>query len=178
MATANDSLEEPAVAESEGLGTLWHQDRWGLRIVALYLVLSLIGILAVSRPVVTAVSDAELAASVGIPLYIFGFALLGALTYVFTTVLSNYDSNRTKVFEAGLRIPAALLLSAGVYLLASLLFPDVASSTAEGADQVAIGKETVAAGLAFLVGLYVKLTMRALGTVADSLYNGIGRGPS
>lgn len=92
---------------------------------------------------------------------------------MFTSVLDDYDSDRKKVFEAGLRIPAALLLSAGVYLLASLMVPDVAAS-ADGTQQTQLGRQTLAAGLAFLVGLYVKLTLRALGAVADSLYNGLG----
>jgi hypothetical protein len=173
MATVDDSTER-GPGEQETETEFWHRDVWGMRIVVLYMVLTLVGALAVSRPVVTAVAGAELAASIGIPLYIFGFALLGALTYVFTSVLSNYNTNRTRVFEAGLRIPAALLLAAGVYVLASLLVPDVASATDGTAGRAAIGKETLAAGLAFLVGLYVKLTLRALGAVAESLYDGLG----
>lgn len=43
------------------------------------------------------------------------------------SVLGSYDSNQTEVFQGGLRIPAALLLSVEVHLLTSLLFPDVAS---------------------------------------------------
>jgi hypothetical protein len=170
-----DTPPDDVPAETEQSRTLWHQDRWGVGVVALYLVLSVVGILAVSRPVVEAVASDDLGAAVGIPPYIFGFALLGALTYVFTSVLDNYDSNRQSVFEAGLRIPAALLLSAGVYLLASFLFPDVSASSADAAAQVSVGEETLAAGLAFLVGLYVKLALRALGAVADNLYSGIGR---
>lgn len=173
MATADESVESP-VGEQDASKQFWHQDDWGFRMVVFYMLLSLVGVASVSRPVVSLVAGEELAASVGIPLYIFGFALLGALTYVFTSVLSNYNSDLKKVFEAGLRIPAALLLAAGVYLLASLVFPG-ASAVDGGGSGAALGKETLAAGLAFLVGLYVKLTLKALGGVAESLYNGIGR---
>ena len=173
MATADESVES-SVGGQEKSGQFWHQDDWGFRIVVFYTLLSLVGIASVSRPVVTLVAGETLANSIGIPPYIFGFALLGALTYVFTSVLNNYNSDLKKVFEAGLRIPAALLLAAGVYLLASLVFPG-ASTVDAGSSGAAIGKETLAAGLAFLVGLYVKLTLKALGGVAESFYNGIGR---
>jgi hypothetical protein len=172
MSTADESAEG-RVGATETSGQFWHQNDWGFRMVVFYTLLSLVGIASVSQPVVTLVAGEELASAIGIPVYIFGFALLGALTYVFTSVLSNYNSDLKKVFEAGLRIPAALLLAAGVYLLTSLVFPG-ASAVGSGSG-AAIGKETLAAGLAFLVGLYVKLTLKALGGVADSLYRGIGR---
>jgi hypothetical protein len=169
MATADET--DDSLSGDLATGVFWYDDVWGFRAVVVYLLLSVVGIAAVSRPGMSLWAEGDLAGSVGIPVYVFGFALLGALTYVFTSVLSNYDSHREKVFEAGLRIPAALLLAAGVYLLASLVAPSASS----GADGAAIGGESLAAGLAFIVGLYVKLTLEALGGVADALYNGIGR---
>lgn len=64
-------------------------------------------------------------------------------------------------------IPAALLLAAGVYLPAGFILPG------NGTDGIA--SASLAAGMTFIVGLYVKLALRALRPIADLLYGGIKR---
>ncbi len=103
--------------------------------------------------------------AVAVPWYVYLYATLGALGYIFTKLmqqLSEYDSwsDIGDLIEMGLRIPAAWLLAAGVFLLARFI----------------IGENTAAnprllAGLAFLVGLYVNVAYKSLGGLADRLLN-------
>ena len=98
-----------------------------------------------------------------IPLYIYLFGFLGAMVYVFTALAHNFG-DEAYVYKLLSRAVAALLLAAGVYLLA-FAFP-VASG--EMTTQVPT-YDRVVAGLAFVAGLYVSMTLKALGSIAERL---------
>ncbi|WP_299263596.1 hypothetical protein [Halorientalis sp.] len=102
--------------------------------------------------------------AVVVPPYVYLYASLGALGYVFTKLMTNveaYDeySEIEELAEMALRMPAAWVLAAGVYLL----FAAGAAFTNGGSGQ------QYAAGLAFLVGLYVNVAVKSLGSLADRL---------
>lgn len=103
-----------------------------------------------------------------VPPYVYLYASLGALGYVFTRLMTNvegYDEYDEIEELAGMRsaISAAWVLAAGIYLL-------FAAGTAF--DGGGSGQQ-YAAGLSFLVGLYVNVAVKSLGSLADRL---LGRG--
>ncbi len=105
------------------------------------------------------------ASKVAVPWYVYLYATLGALGYIFTKLmqqLSEYDSwsDIGDLVEMGLRIPAAWLLAAGVFLLVRFI---VGENSADN--------PRLLAGLAFLVGLYVNVAYKSLGSLADRLLN-------
>ena len=137
----------------------WFQNRRGRGLVLLYLVFTLVGVglsvgwgdgLSLSIP-----------SEVTVPTFVYLYGFLGALAYAFTSLLTEFDKPAEDLLQVGLRIPAALLLATGVYLLAAFFVSDPSTR--------------VVAGLSFLVGLYVKLTLEALGSLARRLY-GMGSG--
>ena len=142
-------------------GPPWYRNRSGVALVVCYLLFTLIGVghsvgwqagIGVSLP-----DDAT------VPSYVYLYGFLGALAYAFTSLLTEFDKSARDLLQVGLRIPAALLLATGLYLLAAFFVADPSTR--------------VVAGLSFLVGLYVKLTLEALGGLARRLY-GLGRGTS
>ncbi|RXK51742.1 hypothetical protein [Halorientalis pallida] len=103
-----------------------------------------------------------------VPPYVDLYASLGALGYVFTKLMTNvegYDEYDEfgELVEMALRIPAAWLLAAGIYLL----FAAGTAFAGGGSGQ------QYAAGLSFLVGLYVDVAVKSLGSLSDRL---LGRG--
>lgn len=125
--------------------------------VVLYLVFTLVGVgFSVGWGAGLSLSIPE---SVTVPTYVYLYGFLGALAYAFTSLLTEFDKPARDLLQVGLRIPAALLLATGIYLLAAFFVSDPSTR--------------VVAGLSFLVGLYVKLSLEALGSLARRLY-GIG----
>ncbi|WEL18646.1 MULTISPECIES: hypothetical protein [unclassified Halorhabdus] len=105
---------------------------------------------------------------VAVPIYVYLYAGFGALGYIFTKLMGRLDRytewNRWEdLVGLAMRIPAAWILAAGVYLLLGAF---------DGVEGVA-GPRFVA-GVAFLVGLYVNVALKALGSLADRI---LGRGP-
>jgi len=101
-----------------------------------------------------------------VPLFVYVHATLGALGYVFTklmTGLEAYDEpgEVRDVIEMGMRIPAAWVLGAGFYLVL------VQAGNDPAADP------HLFATVAFLVGLYVNVAIKSLGSIADRM---LGRG--
>ncbi len=143
-------------------GKPWYQSARGITVVAVYAALTLVG-LAIStapeaaEPLVfqnaTAEGAAELPAS-AVPPIVYLYAFLGAMAYAFTSVVAKFERDTREVVKVGLRALAALPLAAGVFVLAGAL-------GVEGAP---------VAGVAFLVGLYVNLTLKSLGGLAERLY--------
>lgn len=144
----------------------WYTSTLGLGILGLYAVLTLIS-LAVSvgpEPVGEAVLVGNTTRltqpSVIVPPVIYLYAFLGGMTYAFTSLIAKIDkdaeNNITDVLKVGLRALAALPLAAGVFLLAGTLDLPTSSGSA-------------VAGAAFLVGLYVNLTLKTLGALAERL---------
>lgn len=90
-----------------------------------------------------------------IPWYVYVFSLLGALGYVFTALFDDFDRRTGKVFADNFRLPAALPLGAGVFLLADVLL----------GDPTELGPLIL--GIVFLVGLYVNLAYERFGALAE-----------
>jgi hypothetical protein len=95
---------------------------------------------------------------IAVPTSVYIYASLGALGYIVTTLLVGIDSfadtaDADRLVTLALRLPAAWVLGAGTYLL-----PESAPTT-----------DRFTAGVAFLVGLYVNVTMTSLGSPADRL---------
>lgn len=92
-----------------------------------------------------------------VPGHIYLFAFLGAGAYAVTSLAFNPKESIIETYRLTYRLIGALPLAAGVYLLSDLL---VDASTVP----------VPVAGLAFLSGLYIRLTLRRLGDVAERLY--------
>lgn len=98
--------------------------------------------------------------SVPVPWEVYAFSVLGAFGYVFTAFVMDFDRTPADVLEYQFHVFAAIPLGAGVYLFAALLL---------GTDGSVPGNDRLVAGLAFVAGLYVKLTYRRIGALAERL---------
>jgi hypothetical protein len=93
---------------------------------------------------------------IAVPWYVYVFGAVGALAYVFTLLVVEFERSASSLARMCLRIPAALPLCAGVYLLSTQIL---------GSNP----PTQLIAGLAFLAGLYVDLTYRRLDALARRL---------
>lgn len=138
----------------------WFRDSWGKRLVVAYVALTLLGIIASIQVVQDSLGSLFLdgyEAPVAIPATIYLFGLLGALTYVFTSLTFGEDKDRYGLVQLGLRVIAALPLAGGVFLFSAFFVDESANSP-------------IVNGLAFFAGLYVRLTLQSLGKLAERLY--------
>lgn len=143
----------------------WSWENWLL--IFLFVGLSLVGV-AIStgavRPGLVDVSGTDWNTPVSVPLFVYLYASLGALGYIFTRLITRLEDfvhwgDVEKLVEMALRIPAAWILAAGVYLFLPLFDPQT-----DG-----LSEPWLAAGMAFLVGLYVNVAFKALGGLAERL---------
>ncbi|MXR20373.1 hypothetical protein [Halobacterium bonnevillei] len=158
------------MSEEYGGGTGWYGTRWGRLFYWGILVATLVG-------VALSMEATNLSMRVPPAIYLFGF--LGATVYVFTSFAQQFeddDQYRLKILS---RTVAVLPLAAGVYLLA-LAFPGIDgdltvlaadTSGSNGATQT----DRLVAGVAFLAGIYVSTTLKALGGLAERLL-GVSQG--
>lgn len=137
-------------------------------VIVLFSGLTLVGIaFAIGLlPAVVAVPGGR-ASPVSVPLYVYLYAGFGALGYAFTKLVAELDEytgwgELEQLVEMGLRVPAAWILATGVYLL-----------FARFVGTGAAGNARLAAGVVFLVGLYVNVALKGLGSLADRI---LGRG--
>lgn len=91
-----------------------------------------------------------------IPWFVYAFSALGGLGYVFTALLEDFQSETKSLLKYNLRVPAALPLGAGVWILSGVLIGPDASPP-------------LVLGLAFLSGLYVNLAYERFGALARRL---------
>ncbi|GCF15371.1 hypothetical protein Harman_33060 [Haloarcula mannanilytica] len=134
----------------------WYSDTRSLGLFILGLALLSVGIIASLGgnilPLVPSVTEP-------VPSYVYLYALLGSLGYLFTTLFQEFDRNLLSLVQKGIRIPAALLLAAGFYMFSFLFM------TGENAATGLIS------GLAFLVGLYVNVALVTLDTIASRVFS-------
>lgn len=135
--------------------TPWYRTRRGPPVVLGYAVVTLVVLSLSTGWLLDGTAGASLHEPIPLDVYLYGF--LGGMTYAFTSLIARFERGFTGVVKVGLRALAALPLAAGVYLLAGPL-------------GLPTGDAAVVAGLSFLVGLYVNLTLKALGGLADRLY--------
>lgn len=152
--------DETPDGDDEGTGWLqqtWYRSRIGVAVVAGDVLLTAVLI------VLTALTHEELFASLEqvsagiVPPSIHVFSLLGALGFVFTALIEDFDSTVGDVFEYNFRLPAALPLGVGIFLFSDIIL-------GQGVDGVPL-----VVGSVFLAGLYVNLAYKRLGALARRL---------
>jgi len=130
----------------------WYSDVRSLALFALGLLLLGVGVIAsLGESVLPFIpSDAT-----PVPSYVYLYALLGSLGYLFTTLFKEFDRSLLSLVQKGIRVPAALLLAAGFFMFTFLFVDDGNAPTG------------LIAGLAFLVGLYVNVALVTLDAIAS-----------
>ena len=147
----------PAAADRPQLARTWYRSRLGTAVVAVDVLLT-----AVLAAAASVAIDAPFAGIAGlapgiVPPFVPLFSLLGALGFVFTALVERFDASVGTLVRYNLRLPAALPLGVGVYLLSDLVL-------GQGVDEVPLVVGTV-----FLSGLYVNLAYKRLGALARRL---------
>ncbi|WP_178917609.1 hypothetical protein [Natronomonas gomsonensis] len=150
------------VREGIEKGPGWSLANW--TVIAVFTALTLVGMVlsvGVIEPLVATSSSGTDAGGVTVPLYVYLYAGLGALGYVFTKLMGELErytewGEIEQLAAMAMRIPAAWVLAAGVYLFLGNFGGVVETSGPR-----------FAAGVSFLVGLYVNVALKALGSLAD-----------
>ncbi len=151
-------------AESDEDKPNWSLANWS--IILLFTALTMVGIaLSVGwlESVVAVPETSTDSNAVTVPLFVYLYAGFGALGYVFTKLMNQieaYDewSELEHLVEMAVRIPAAMILAAGIHLFIGEFGQTTGTTGAR-----------FAAGVAFLVGLYVNVALKALGSLADRI---------
>jgi hypothetical protein len=139
---------------------------WHWVVMGGFIALTAVGVVLSTGQVTDGLLDGSMAATETpstVPPSVYLYATLGALGYIFTrlinvpAMLSEMDDAET-LARIGLRIPAAWVLAAGIYLLGETVLRSGMG-----------GQGLLLAGLPFLVGLYVNVALKSLGAVADKL---------
>lgn len=144
-------------------------DAGGIHVGVLYTVAVFGGLLATGAVVPWLVLGAWDAAYFdarpgAIPPEVYLYAYLGATVYLLIALYRNPRPSKPAAVGLLFRIPAALLLVTGVYLLASVLDLGPVAGAPQGLHGVAF--------VAYLTGLFVEGALRSVGTVASRLYPG------
>jgi len=165
VGTESGANTDGAPTEETDVGPRWSAVNWA--IIAVLTLLTLLS-LALSTGYVGPVVEISNADSATIPLYVYLYSGFGALGYVFTKLMAELDQyakwrNLERLVEMAMRIPAAWILSTGIYLFAGTLGGTSGTPDAR-----------LTAGAVFLVGLYVNVALKALGGMADRV---LGRSP-
>lgn len=156
MSSEPGDNEGESGANGEGSDTTGAQTGWSIHnweVVAVYTAGALVGI--------GITTDALGLLEVTVPPFVLFYSGLGALGYIFTKLMVQFDNyadwgQREELVGMAMRIPAAWILAIGVYLF-------LGQSGQPGAQPGG----TLAAGVSFLVGLYVNVAHKALGSLAD-----------
>lgn len=151
-------------AESRTETRPWYRTWHGITVIAVYALLT-VGAALVTTGWQVEAGEFFSVDTTGsqVPGFVYVFAFLGAMAYAFTSVVAKLDPEAEAfergtpaVLRVGLRAMAALPLAAGVYLLWNNLGFEMGGRNGQ-----------LVAGVAFLVGLYVNVTLKALGGVAE-----------
>lgn len=160
----SQSTSEDTTVAGTTEGALARENRL---LVVLFTSLTIVGVVFSTGLLNLGLLEASASSGVAVPFYIYLYASLGALGYIFTKLMidvESYDQTTEigRLIELGMRIPLAWVLGAGTYLLANPLLGSSVTLSSQ-----------FTAGFAFLVGLYVNVAMKSLGDLADRL---LGRG--
>lgn len=150
--------------DGASLSTTWYRSRLGIGVVLFHLALTVALVVGTSIRVGTDLDGlltvVEEATQGAVPWPVYVFCVLGALGYVFTTLVDDFERDTIDLLQYSLRVPAALPLAGGVYLLSDVLLANV-----DGGQHLVVGA-------AFLTGLYVNRAYQGLSTVADRIFPG------
>ena len=160
-----DAVTDEVDRWPEWLSGPWYESRLGVGIVLADLLLTFVLVYATVVGLGTGFEElADVPLGV-VPWYIYVFSVLGALGFVFTALIDDFHRETGEVLQHNVRLPAALPLGAGVFLLSDVLVGDVAAA------------EPLVVGVVFLAGLYVNLAYRQLGALAKRLLPGESQKP-
>lgn len=159
--SAESAGEPPQAATASATATTSQEDGYGLRVLLvsldlLLLVVVVLGTTGTLASVLDALGLPSVEFPVTVPWYVYTFAVLGALGYVFTKLVKDLDRSLASLVHANVRLPAALPLAAGFYLLAGQFL---------GSEP----PEDLLAGIAFLTGLFVNIAYKRIGSLARRL---------
>jgi hypothetical protein len=172
--------EGPSVSSQHGAGATW--STVNAAVIGLFVALSVLGILlsmGLVESLVAIPTSESTPSTMTVPPYVYLYAGLGALGYVFTKLMVEFDRydewhDAEALASMLMRVPAALVLAAGVYLLlGGLGLPSgVAGGNVATGGGAATGGDGASgarfvAGVSFLVGLYVNVALKSLGSLAD-----------
>lgn len=162
---ASGSDAVPGADDRPWLARTWYRSRLGAALVAFDALLAVALAAAASVAVDAPPAGVDGLAAGIVPPAVPLFSLLGALGYVFTALSERFDASVGTLVRYNLRLPAALPLGVGVYLLSDVIL-------GQGVDDVPL-----VVGVVFLSGLYVNLAYERLGALARRLLPpGRGRG--
>lgn len=166
MANAETKGGDGPESEPETETKPWYRTWHGSTVIAVYALLT-VGAALVTTGWQVKVGEFFSVETTGsqVPGFIYVFAFLGAMAYAFTSVVAKLDPEAEAfergtpaVLRVGLRAMAALPLAAGVYLLWNVMDLPLDETNSR-----------ILAGVAFLVGLYVNVTLKALGGLAERI---------
>jgi len=136
----------------------WHNDWRGMALFVVGLAVTGLAVIETIKPGLLPFTP-ELDEKV--PVYVYLYAFLGAMGYIFTTMFAEFDKGVQSLLQKCVRIPAALLLAAGFYMFTFLF---IAGGSSDGPTRLL-------AGLAFLVGLYVNVALISLDKIASRVFS-------
>ena len=136
--TEGDGGEDPSVEPGDGNGVTeadasgwvaqdWHKSRRAQVLVladVLLIVVVSFGMVEISDDSVAILQGNPPTLDAG-PLTAILAAVLGATAYVFTSLATDFDRRAGKILQMNLRIPAAIPIGLGVFLLSDFLLGDV-----------------------------------------------------
>lgn len=158
--TESEAASDESDDEADELGWLtdpWYRTRAGVTMLLIDVGLTVVFASMTMTTFVSDVAPILPPESAGhIPWFVYAFSALGGLGYVFTALLEDFQSETKSLFKYNLRVPAALPLGAGVWILSAVLIGEGAANE-------------LVLGLVFLSGLYVNLAYERLGAVARRL---------
>ena len=155
-----ETAAEQSASEPNWPARTWYRSRVGTAVIVADLVLTVllvsVTLVAYEGPLtaVDPVTDGV------VPPFVYVFSLFGALGFIFTALIDEFDSTGGDVLRYNFRLPAALPLGVGIYLLSGVVL-------GEGATDFPL-----VAGTVFLSGLYVNLAYKRLGALARRLRPG------
>ena len=161
---AESGRSEDASEDADGANWLyesWYRSVYGIGVVLFNVLLTLALVIGTALWVdaefgtltdgVAVVPEAVLP---GIPWFVYVFSVLGALGFVFTTLIEDLQQSALDLIQYTLRLPASLPLGAGVFLFSGVILGEAAESG------------PLVLGVVFLSGLYVNLAYKQLGALA------------
>lgn len=135
----------------------WYRSPLGIAVIAVDLLLTVALAAAASLAIDAPLAGVDRVSPGVVPPSVPLFSLLGALGFVFTTLIERFDVSVGTLVRYNFRLPAALPLGVGIYLLSDVVL-------GQGVDDVPL-----VVGVVFLSGLYVNLAYKRLGALARRL---------
>lgn len=145
--------------ESDWLNGLWYGSSVGISVILTDVLLTIVLVGATTVKLGGTPVDMGLPPGL-VPWHIYAFSILGALGFVFTALIDDFDRSAFEVIHYNFRLPAALPLGVGIYLFSGILLGD------------AVENGPLVFGLVFLSGMYVNIAYRQLGALARRLLPG------